>query len=139
MFAVPVIVMSDKPTGPLEATRKSVNIVKKAWGESAVSQIGLGLIQILYTIGWTALMAAIIAGYAFIAPTEEYDIAFGGTLIGLFIIGMVVISVIFSALSSIAKAATYHYATTGESPEMFNKQLMREAMTAKKASKIFAQ
>jgi hypothetical protein len=138
MFAIPVIVMSDKPTGPIEATRKSVDIIKKTWGETAASQIGIGLIQIMYIIGWFSLVAALTVSIVIFPVPGNYSLmGIGIASMSLFILGLVIISVIFSTLAAIAKAAVYHYATTGESPEMFNKQLLREAMTPKKARKIF--
>lgn len=136
MFAVPVIVMSDKPTGPIEATRKSVDIIKKAWGETAVSQIGIGIIQVVAIFGWISLYMAAIVIISAVQP-EALSLAMIW-ITALAILGLVITSVIFSALASIAKAAIYHFATTGESPEMFDKQLLREAMTPKKARKIFS-
>lgn len=60
--------------------------------------------------------------------------------IGFSVVGMGVIALIllFSTLSGIVKAALYHYATTGESPTTFNKNLLKASMTPKKAKKIFA-
>lgn len=136
MFAIPVIVMSDKSTGPIEATRKSVDVIKKTWGEAAVSQIGIGFIQMISIFGWISLYLAVITIIGVAQPTAVAPALIG--LTAFMVVGLFVTSIVFSALSSIAKAAVYHYATTGESPEMFNKQLMRDAMTTKKARKIFA-
>lgn len=136
MFAIPVIVMSDKSTGPIEATRKSVDVIKKTWGEAAVSQIGIGFIQMISIFGWISLYLAVITIIGVARPTAVAPALIG--LTAFMVVGLFVTSIVFSALSSIAKAAVYHYATTGESPEMFNKQLMRDAMTTKKARKIFA-
>ncbi|MCA9331825.1 hypothetical protein KC968_02690 [Candidatus Saccharibacteria bacterium] len=135
MFAVPVIVMSDKTTGPFEATKKSVEIIKKTWGETAVSQIGIGIIQLFAILGWFALYVAVGATAFAIGGTTSMAIFIGTTVV--MVVCLLIISIVFSTLSSIAKAAIFYYATTGESPEMFNKQLLREAMTPKKAKKIF--
>lgn len=134
MFAVPVIVLGNKAIGPVAATKQSVNIVKKVWGESVVSQLGLGLIQMVYVLGWAASFAALMA----LLVLANTGMTVTVVLVVIFAIGLLAIGVIFSALSAIAKAAVYYYATTGKAPETFNKQLLQEAMTVKKARKIFA-
>ncbi len=40
-------------------------------------------------------------------------------------------------MEGIAKAVLYYYAATGEAPQQFDKQLLHEAFTAKKARKVF--
>jgi hypothetical protein len=137
IFAIPVIVLSEKNVNPLEATKESVRIIRQVWGEGVVAQLGISVISALslfaYTAIWLALgfgaQALVGAAIPAIAVIVFLTVAF----VGLFALGL-----LFTALNSIAKAAVYHYAVTGTAPEMFNKDLLRAAMTPKKARKIFA-
>ena len=134
IFAIPVIVLSEESISPLQATRKSVEIIKKVWGEGIIVNIGIGLIGALSFMIY-ALTVLLAAGLVYGAT--------GAVSAPLFVVGAVGITgaiglmLIFSTLSAIAKAALYQYAVTGEAPASFNKELLRSSMTHKKASKIF--
>jgi hypothetical protein len=134
IFAVPVIVLSPENVSPLEATKRSVAIIKKVWGEGIVVNLGLGLIAMLtlftYVVAWGAIAAvagAISGGNGSAALT---GLAIAG--ITLFTLGLVVIILIFSVLGGIAKAALYHYATTGEAPGEFDARLLAAAARPKR-------
>lgn len=131
-FAIPIIVTSDEYTSPISATKKSIDIMKKAWGDSLVSQISVGAVTFVLTLAYVAVIIPVVI----ILFGFNSAIGLGITVIGLF--GLVGLSLVFSALGSIVQAAVYHYATTGESPAQFDKELMKSAMTPKKAKKIFA-
>ncbi len=133
-FALPVIVTSDKAVGPIEAVRESAGTVKRVWGESIVAQLGIGLVGGLVLLAYTASLA-VVGGVLGLALHAGF-----GALLGigmLWIIGFVTLAFIFSILAAIAKAAVFYYAKTGESPVTFNKELLRAAMTPKKARKLF--
>jgi hypothetical protein len=137
MFAIPVIVLSDRPVKPLDAAKQSVGVVKRVWGESVIAQFSLAIIGFFYVLGWIFLTGAFI-GLVSVSGLSgsAIDIVAIGT-IGVFVLGTLILTLVFSTLGAIAKAAVYYYATTNESPELFNKELLRDAMTPKKARKIF--
>lgn len=141
VFAVPVIVLSEEDVHPLDATKRSVQIIKKIWGESVVVDLGVSLIGVLAVLGWFGFSALATGGVIALGgaigssgTAATVGIAF---FVGLFVLGLVALMAIFSALGSIAKAALYHYAVTGQSPVEFDAQLLQTSMTQKKARKIF--
>ncbi len=136
-FALPIIVLSDHSVAPLDATKQSVQMVRKVWGESVVAEAGVSLIGffavIAYMFGGIALSAGIGASLSALRLSPLIDIP----LWGLIAVGLFTLILVFSVLGGIVKAALYHYATTGESPVTFNQNLLRAAMTPKKARRIF--
>jgi uncharacterized protein DUF6159 len=124
-FVVPVLVA--EKIGPLDAARRSAAVVKKAWGESLVSNVGIGALTMLVTIlslvliGIGSLMAAL--KLASIVPLIA-----GLVLAVVFI---VVASLVGSALSSIALCALYLYATEGKVPRAFADTGLQNAFAAR--------
>jgi hypothetical protein len=131
-FAIPVIVTSEVHVGPLDSVRQSVGLIKKVWGESAVSQLAIGLISLLATLVYGFLLVGLVVGFA---AAGWAPVAIGLSALGF--MGLFALVVVFNVLISISKAAVYHYAVTGESPETFNRELLQTAMTPKKARKLF--
>ena len=134
IFAVPVIVLSEGSVHPFEATKQSVQIIKKIWGESVVANIGISLIGLLSVVGYSSLAVVIVVASA----AAHLPIALTATLGVLAVMGLIAITVILAALGAIAKAALYHYAVTGAAPQMFDAELLRASITYKKARKIFS-
>jgi hypothetical protein len=135
VFAIPVIVLSDKSVRPLTATKESINIIRKVWGEGVSAQLGISLISLVGFLGYFVFWAFV----AFVGSAiGNIPSVISGVAVFLAILGFIAMAIIFSTLTSIAKAALYHYATTGKAPEMFSKELLRTAMTPKKARRIFS-
>ncbi len=136
MFAIPVIVLSESNVQPLQATKQSVQVIKKVWGESIVVNVGIGVIAVItYLLYMMIAVAASMLAYGLGgSETISAPLIAVGTLS---VIGFVALILIFTTLGSIAKAALYHYAMTGNAPGPFAKDLLRTSMTPKKARKIF--
>jgi hypothetical protein len=133
-FALPVIVLSDAPVKPFDATRQSVAVVKRVWGEGVVLSVGVGLIGFFAVLLYMVIaggVAALIASISHLAALN-----FGLVIVG--IIGFFWLLLVLTALGSIIKAALYHYATTGEAVETFNKDILHAAFTRKKARALFS-
>lgn len=135
VFALPVIVLADKKVMPFTATRESVKTIRKIWGESVIADFGISLIGLLGVAGYICMW--VLFGI--------FDAQIGGVpellRTALFIIGLmgfISLLVVISTLSAITKAALYHFAVTGEAPELFNRELLQTAMTPKKARRIFS-
>lgn len=131
-FALAVIIRNDEVTGPLDATKQSMNLIKKVWGESLIISGTIGLISVVIILSYVLISFPIMIAVVALS-------AWAGLGVGiLLIIGLFVISLVLSALSSIAKAAIYYWAVTGKAPQQFNSELLRSAITPKKARKIFS-
>ena len=137
IFAIPVIVLSENNVQPLAATKQSVQVIKKVWGEGIVMNIGIGIIAVItYIVYMLVAGAASMLAYGLGgSETISAPLIAVGTLS---VLGFVALILIFTTLGSIAKAALYHYAMTGIAPGPFDKDLLRTSMTPKKARKTFS-
>jgi len=124
-FVVPVLVVEG--LGPIEAAKRSAEILKDAWGESLVSNVGIGLVTTVVT-----LLIVVPVGIAFLAlalKTASIAVALIGLAAVLAI--LVLSALIGSALSSIALCALYLYATEGKVPRAFAGAGVQHAFAAR--------
>jgi len=122
-FVVPVIVV--ERTGPLQAGKRSLQILKRTWGEALIANFGIGLIIFLVSL---VGLIPVIAGMAAIAS--------GHTVLGIIALAIgiclvLIISLVSSALNSIIVGALYLYAAEGSVPQQFNDRLFRDAFAQK--------
>ena len=124
-FVVPVLVV--EKIGPVDAFKRSVSILRKAWGESIVGNLGLGLITFLVTLG--LLIFTGIATVLLAVKIGSAAVAFAGMAVMVLLI--VVAALVGSALNAIVLSALYLYATEGKVPEAFAGARLQEAFVAK--------
>lgn len=134
IFAIPVIVLSEEPIGPIKAVRQSSVTLKKVWGEGLIVNFGVGLIAGLSVFGYIALIILISIGLGNAHLPREVT---GPLFLAAVVVGLLM-TMVFSTLTAIMRTALYYYATTGKAPEMFNKELLHASLTVKKARRIFA-
>jgi hypothetical protein len=116
MFVVPVVVFEEK--GVFAAMKESLSLFKKTWGESIVGTISIGLIfGIIGVVGLLLAFATLLTGNSmlFIAA------------LALFIVLVVVLGIIASALQGIFTVALYTYAKTGQVPPVYDRGLVEQA------------
>jgi len=107
-FAVPVFVY--EKVGPLTALKRSLSVLRKAWGEAIVGNLGLGVIFFLLAL---LGLLPILIGIAIMSLTAVF------VGIAVAVIYWVVLGLVFSAAQSVLVAALYRYATTGKISEEF--------------------
>lgn len=112
-FVVPVLVFEDVSLG--ECVRRSLNLIKKTWGESIIGTEGVGLVAL---VGWIVLALVV----ACLVEIHLIPVA-----IVLGIVGAVLLVATFSALSGIYVASLYQYATTGTVGDGLNPDLLARA------------
>ncbi len=121
-FVVPVLVV--EKVGPFQAIRRSLQILRKTWGEALVGHMGIGFFMfllclpgiLLLVLGFVALAAQGLIGVAFLV------------LGGVYLLGCMAVS---SALDVIFLSAMYQYAVNREVPAGFDAQVLEGAFTAK--------
>ncbi len=114
LFVIPVMVYEG--LGPRRALGRSVEVIKKTWGESLVRYYGLGVIQFFTICGVILLtiIAAMLAGN----ETVISIIIMGG------LVATVVIVLIFNVANTVFNTALYAYATSGEQPDDFDDEAL---------------
>lgn len=132
-FALPFIMTSEEDLGPIQATRKSIDLLKKVWGESLIIVAGIGIISTLIMITYIALIVGLMIFISSLGTALPVLIVGIGGFIGMF--GL---AVFFSALSTIVKAAVFYFAVNQKSPQGFNKVMLKALIRPKTAKKIFA-
>lgn len=124
-FVVPVLVV--EKLGPFGAFKRSVAILKKTWGESIVSNAGLGVITFLVT---AALLILTAIGTVILAvKMGSAAIALAGVAVMLVL--LVLGTLVGSALNAIVLSALYLYATEDKVPQAFDGARVQQAFVAR--------
>lgn len=122
-FVIPVLVVEKK--NPLEAIRRSMDVMRRTWGESLGATFGIGFISFLAT-----LVALIPIGLGVVAFSQQMP-GLGFGMIALGIVLLLAISLVISTLNSIILAALYIYAAEGEVPRQFDSAVLQSAFRPK--------
>jgi len=121
-FVVPVLILEDK--GVVDSFKESLSLVRKTWGESIVGAASIAIIFVVVGI----IGAACVFATLFIA---------GGVLfipaLVLFLLLVVILAVLYSAMQGIFVTALYAYAKTGAVPSAFSQDQIRGAFMPKQA------
>jgi uncharacterized protein DUF6159 len=119
-FVVPLVVVDG--LGPIAAVKRSVEILKRTWGESIGGVGGLGIISLLASL--PAFLAFAVAG------------ASGGkgaavAVILVAVLYLIALSILFATLGAIFRTGAYIYATTGKAPSAMDPQLLQASFRMK--------
>jgi hypothetical protein len=119
-LVVPVLAVEN--VGPIEAIKRSGELLRRTWGEQIAGNLGLGGIFVLIYLGVIALFVpvAILAVQA-----ESTALIIGGIV--LFFLALCIVGLVHSTLEGIYSAAVYQYATTGQVGGFFEERLVRGA------------
>ena len=121
-FVVPVLVLEDK--GVIGSVKESFSLIRKTWGESIIGSVSIVLVfMIIGVIAAIGVFAIWLLGN---------DVIFGVALV-LFLILVVLLAVVYSAMQGIFVTALYTYAKTGSVPSAFNPDLIKNAFAPKQA------
>jgi hypothetical protein len=123
-LVVPVLVMEE--VGPVDAVKRSVELLKRTWGEQIVGNFGVGLIFGLLTF----LILLIGVPLIVLAATTE-SIGLIVLAVAVMVLALVFLALINSTLSGIYTAAVYQYAVTGETGQYFRQDLVENAFRPK--------
>jgi hypothetical protein len=120
-LAVPVLV--NENIGPIDAIKRSVELLKQTWGEQLVGSFSIN------TILGLAMVGIVILGVVLIMVGASADSV---PLIIFAVIAIIVISLIGSTLNGIYQAALYQYAVKGDAGEFFETDLIEGAFKPKR-------
>jgi hypothetical protein len=122
-LVVPVLVSQD--IGPIDALKRSVELLKRTWGENAIGNVGIGAAFGLITVAVVIVGGLITFGVAALSWKLAIAVAL------LFVVGLLLLGVCQAALSGIYSAALYRYATDGRAPTGFEGAGLQGAFRAK--------
>ncbi len=125
IFVVPVLVY--EKLGPVDALKKSMEVIKKTWGESLIKALGLGLIQFFVFF----LVILVSGGLAYVLALT-YNLT--GLLIGISVglVLLLLVGLIFSVANTIFNTALYVYANNSIIASGFSEEVIKSAFKSKK-------
>jgi hypothetical protein len=121
-FAVPVVVVEG--VGPVKAVERSWQVLRKTWGESIGGHAGVGWAMLpFYLLGLLFLLLG--------AAALSQSTALGILVVGLAAVYLLVVGLVDATLKGILLGALYLYATDGEVPAEFDRDVLAGSFTAK--------
>jgi hypothetical protein len=121
-FVVPVLVV--EKVGPLQAIRRSLAILRSAWGEALVGHLGIGFFLFLL------MLPGVLGLFAGVALCTKV-LALGLGVVALAFVYLLGASAAGSALNTIFLSALYQYAAFKAVPVGFDADTMSGAFRAK--------
>lgn len=121
-LVVPVLVVEG--SGPIESYKRSVEMLKRTWGEQIIGNVSFGLI-----FGLFGIVPAMVVFFLVLHAGPAVLI----TVAAILIVWLVALALVQSTLQTIYQAAIYCYAANGEAPAGFDNQLVAEAFREKKS------
>jgi len=118
-FVLPVLVV--ERTGPVDAVKRSMAMMRETWGEMLVASVGVGLI----------VFVAILPAIGLIVLGFMSGALLGGVLVVVGVLLLLVIFLVSSAMQSILQAALYLFAAEGTSPPQFDSSLLECAFRSR--------
>lgn len=123
-LVVPVLVSQD--VGPIDAVKRSAELLKKTWGQNLIGTGGIGLV---FGLGIFAL--AILGGVLIALAVSTGIVSIIVTTIVAFVLALLLLVLIQAALQGVYAAALYRYATEGEAGESFDNAMVAGAFKVK--------
>ena len=124
-LVIPVFVVQD--ISPIEAIKRSADLLRKTWGEQVVGSFSIGAVFFLFYI----LAFAVGIGVVILAASLESPVMIGAALF-LMIIAFVALGIVQGALNGIYQAALYRFAETGVAPDEFDIEIIKGAFKPKR-------
>ncbi len=123
-LVVPVLVVEN--VGPLDAIKRSTNLLRKTWGEQIVGNVGISVVFGLIILGIMVIAVPLI-----VAVASAKSIALVITVIAGLVVVLIGLGLFSSALNGIYTAAVYRYATEGQAGDFFETELVQNAFRQK--------
>jgi Family of unknown function (DUF6159) len=123
-LVVPVLAAED--VGPVEAIQRSVELIKKAWGEDLIGNIGLGL-----AFGVVMATLAFCGIILFIAALVAHATALAILVAVGLVLALCLLALVHATLSALYSAALYRYAAGETRTGDIDPSLLEHAFRAK--------
>ena len=123
-LVVPVLVSQD--IGPIDAVKRSAELLKKTWGQNLIGTGGIGLV-----FGLMFFALVIVGGGLIVLAVKSGILAITITAIVAVVIAVLLLTLIQAALQGVYAAALYRYATEGDAGVGFDKAMVAEAFKVK--------
>jgi hypothetical protein len=123
-LVVPVLVNSD--VGPIDAVKRSAELLQKTWGQNLIGNAGLGIVFGIAIVVLALLGGGLVTLAAFSGMTSLVIAA-----IAVSGVALLLLILIQAALQGVYSAALYRYAAEGEAGAGFAHELVADAFRVK--------
>ncbi len=124
--ALVVPVLAAENVGPVEAIGRSVELIKKAWGEDIIGSAGIGVV-----FGLVTVLTLLAGGLLVLAAFGAHRLTLGVLLIVLVILAVCLLALAQATLHGIYSAALYRYANGDAATGGIDKDLLEGAFRAR--------
>lgn len=111
----------------MDAVKRSVELLKRSWGENLIGSGGIGVVFGLLIFLAVLVAAALIGG----AVALNSAVALVAAVV-VAVLGLILLSLIQASMQGIYAAALYRYAEAGEASIGFDPALLEQAFKPKK-------
>ena len=123
-LVVPVLAAED--VGPVDAIRRSVELIKKAWGEDIIGGAGIGVV-----FGVLIFLMLLVGGFLVVVAFGAGNAAAGITLLVASVVVVSFLGLAQATLQSIYSAALYRYANGDPAAGGIEPRLLEGAFQAR--------
>lgn len=121
-----VPVLAGEGIGPVDAVKRSVELLRRTWGENLIGNAGLSVV-----FGLIGFLLALASGALVIGAFATQSVVAGVTAIAVVVLAFIVLALVQSSLQGIYAAALYRYAEEGEAGACFPPALLEQAFRPK--------
>ena len=121
-----VPVLANEKIGPMEAVQRSVELLKRTWGENLIGNAGIGVV-----FGLLTFVAIVIAGALVVGALTTESMPLIIAAIAVAVIGLTLLALVQASLQGIYSAALYQYAEEGTVGGGFDQALLEKAFRSK--------
>jgi hypothetical protein len=121
-----VPILANEEVGPTEAVTRSVELLKRTWGENLIGNGGIG-----FVFGLITVVAVVVAAVMVMAAIGTHSTALIVFVVALAVVGFIVLGLVQSSLQGIYAAALYRFADEGEAGSGFDQALLEQAFRSK--------
>ncbi len=124
--ALVVPVLAAENVGPFEAIGRSVELIKKSWGEDIIGNAGIGLV-----FGAIIFLVALTGGVLLLAAFGNREWGLAIVLMGALIVAVSLIALAQATLQGIYSAALYRFATGDPATGGIDRNLLEHAFRSR--------
>jgi hypothetical protein len=124
--ALVVPVLAAENVGPIEAIGRSVELIKKAWGEDIIGAAGFGIV-----FGLISVVTIVCGGMLALVAFGAHRLTLGVLLMVLVILAVGLLALAQATLHGIYSAALYRYARGDSAQGGIDKHLLEGAFRAR--------
>lgn len=124
-LVVPILTSED--VGPVDAVKRSVELLKRSWGENLIGNGGIGVV-----FGLLMLLAVLVGALLIGGAVALQSMAAIVLAVVVVVLGFTLLGLIQASLQGIYAAALYRYAEAGEASVGFDQALLEQAFAPKK-------